>query len=109
VPVTEEDWDAYGVGEKDPDTGIWSGGYRLPREVHELARGQQPAPARAAPVLGWTHLVGVWGYVVADLAALYRVDLWDPAVLARPWPGVRTLILGLLDRPDSLTYQNLRG
>lgn len=44
-----------------------------------------------------------------DLAALYGLDLYDPAVLARPWPGVRTLILGLIDHPKSLLRAALGG
>lgn len=30
------------------------------------------------------------------------VDLYDAAVLARPWPGVRTLIFSLLDTDTRL-------
>ncbi|MDR6142035.1 hypothetical protein QE375_001589 [Microbacterium foliorum] len=30
------------------------------------------------------------------------VDLYDSAVLARPWPGVRTLIFSLLDTDTRL-------
>lgn len=44
----------------------------------------------------WSDIVAHWGAVTADLAERYRVDLYDPAVLARPWPGVRTMIFGLL-------------
>ncbi|MDJ1113239.1 hypothetical protein [Microbacterium dauci] len=38
----------------------------------------------------------------ADLAKEYGVDLWDPAILARPWPGIRTMIFSLLDSPTRL-------
>ena len=33
------------------------------------------------------------------MAEVYGLDLYDPAVLARPWPGVRTMIFALLERP----------
>lgn len=66
-----------------------------------------PAPAdaaakKAADVDGsWCAIVEHWRIVVADLALHYRVDLYDPAVLARPWPGVRTMIFALIDQPDT--------
>ncbi|WP_169834214.1 hypothetical protein [Oerskovia enterophila] len=40
--------------------------------------------------------------MICDLAHLYGIDLYDPAVLARPWPGIRTMILSLLHRPSAL-------
>jgi len=43
-----------------------------------------------------TAIVSNWRYVVADLLEL-GIDLWDPAVRARPWPGIRTLIFSLLE------------
>ena len=47
-------------------------------------------------------LVTNWRLVVADLALHYHVDLYDPAVLARPWPGVRTMIFSLIDSDTRL-------
>ena len=47
-------------------------------------------------------LVTNWKLVVADLAKEFGIDLYDPAVLARPWPGVRTMIFSLLDMPTRL-------
>jgi hypothetical protein len=38
------------------------------------------------------------------MASTYGIDLHDPAVLARPWPGVRELIVGLLDEPSRLAH-----
>ena len=46
-------------------------------------------------------MVTHWRLVIADLAQHYRVDLYDPAVLTRPWPGVRTMLFSLLDMPES--------
>ncbi len=46
-------------------------------------------------------LVGQWRIVVAELAEVYHVDLYDPAILARPWSGIRTMIFALIDRPGS--------
>jgi hypothetical protein len=47
-------------------------------------------------------LVTNWKLVVADLASEFGLDLYDPAVLVRPWPGVRTMIFSLLDSPTRL-------
>lgn len=47
-------------------------------------------------------LVDNWQIVVADLALHYHVDLYDPDVLARPWPGIRTMIFSLIDTPTRL-------
>ena len=38
---------------------------------------------------------------MADLAQFFGVDLYDPAVLDGPWQGVRTMIVALLDMPES--------
>jgi hypothetical protein len=46
--------------------------------------------------------------VIADLAEIYGVDLYDPQVLARPWPGVRTMLFALLDHPNSRLRRALR-
>lgn len=56
------------------------------------------APAVDGSLLG---IVTHWRCVVADLAQHFGVDLYDPAVLDRPWPGVRTMIFALLDMPES--------
>lgn len=42
-----------------------------------------------------------WQIVTADLSLHHQVDLYDPAILARPWPGIRTMIFSLIDQPDS--------
>ncbi|OYC97207.1 hypothetical protein [Microbacterium sp. Yaish 1] len=61
------------------------------------------SPAGAAQVDGsLLALVTNWRLVVADMAKEYGVDLFDPIVLARPWPGVRTMIFSLLDSPTRL-------
>lgn len=41
-------------------------------------------------------IVDHWRLVVADLLDA-GIDLWDPAVRARPWPGIRTKIFSLLE------------
>ena len=48
----------------------------------------------------WLAIVTHWRIVVAELMR-QGVDLYDPAVRSRPWPGVRTLIFSLLDEPSS--------
>lgn len=57
-----------------------------------------------------TSLLGLvthWHVVVADLAQHFGVDLYDPAVLDRPWPGVRTMIAALLTMPESRLHRVL--
>jgi hypothetical protein len=44
---------------------------------------------------------------VAELAARFGIDLYDPAVLARPWPGVRTMIYALAGDPTTLLHRSL--
>ena len=66
-------------------------------------------PAPSAPVGkkdddvdgSWCAIVEHWRVVVADLALHYRIDLYDPAVLDRPWPGIRTMIFALIDQRDT--------
>lgn len=41
------------------------------------------------------------------MLAIYHLDLYDPAVLARPWPGIRTAIFALFTHPDSLLRRAL--
>lgn len=46
-------------------------------------------------------LVSNWRFVIADLLEHFHLDLYDPAVRARPWPGVRTAIFTLIDTPGT--------
>ena len=48
-----------------------------------------------------------WRAVVADFLTIYHLDLYDPAVLDRPWLGVRTALYALLDNPASLLRRAL--
>lgn len=98
-PTTLEEWAAYGIGEPDAD-GLYAD-YRVPPELKPPAPGQSGAGERRAHY-GWWHLAQHWDAVHTDLAEIYGVDLHDPAVLARPWPGVRLLIVSLLTRPCRL-------
>ena len=65
------------------------------------ARGRFPAGAAPKVDGSLLGIVTNWRLVVADLAQHFGVDLYDPAVLARPWPGVRIMIHSLLDMPES--------
>ena len=98
---TAHDYADLGIGEPyDVDTN----GVPLYREYRPvpLAAQQAEAPATRPPVDGsLLAIVEHWRYVIADLLTIYHLDLYDPAVLARPWPGVRTAIFALLDHPDS--------
>ncbi|NHI16867.1 hypothetical protein [Microbacterium excoecariae] len=68
----------------------------------------QKATADGKPVeaievdTSWLAILGAWRLVVADLALHFHVDLYDPAVLARPWPGIRTMIFSLFDQDTRL-------
>lgn len=63
------------------------------------------APAAKTPAVeidgSLLALVTNWRLVVAELAER-GIDLYDPAVLARPWPGVRAVIFSLIDSPTRL-------
>jgi hypothetical protein len=58
---------------------------------------------------GWFHILENWDAVVWDLATRCGIDVYDPAVRARPWPGIRTLIFGLVDDPSSRLHRALIG
>jgi len=100
--VTLEEWAPYGIGEPDAD-GVYPD-YRVPAALKPAA----PTTSSTGRQVWWTDIVTQWGLVHRDLAERYQLDLYDPAVLARPWPGVRTLILGLLSEPSRLANA-LRG
>ena len=102
--MTAEDWAPYGIGE--PDADGWYPDYRpVPPELRPAAvtTTQSTDGKPAVEIDGsWLALVTHWRLVVADLSLHCGIDLYDPAVLARPWPGVRTMIHSLLDHPTRL-------
>lgn len=99
--MTAEDWAPYGIGE--PDDEGWYSDYR-PVPEHLRPSPVNAAPPADAPTIDGSILALVthWRLVLADLALHFHVDLYDPAVLARPWPGVRTMIFSLLDSDTRL-------
>lgn len=96
--MTAEDWAPYGIGEPDAD-----GWYPDYRPVPEALKPKHEGPVGEKPTIdtSWLAIVQNWRIVVAELIER-GVDLYDPAVRARPWPGVRTLIFSLLDSPTRL-------
>ena len=66
-------------------------------------RPAQVATEAKAPEVDGSLLAIVthWRVVVADMAQHFGIDLYDPVVLDRPWPGVRTMLFALLDMPES--------
>jgi hypothetical protein len=102
--VTVEEWARYGVGEADAD-GIFPD-YRVPPEVaaswSKSPTAQTSDEGAAIAATSWLDLVEHWPLVHADLSSKHGLLLDDPAVLALPWPGVRTLIFSLLDEPTRL-------
>lgn len=69
-------------------------------------RPEMPSAAKPAGTVeidaSWFSIIMHWRLVLADLSLHCGVDLYDPAVLARPWPGIRTMIFSLLDSPTRL-------
>jgi hypothetical protein len=98
--VTAEDYAPYGVGE--PDADGWYPDYNIPDHLREAApTASSPSPTSVRPV-SWLWLVEHWRTIVADLPLHCGIDLYDPAVRARPFPGVRTMIFSLLDADTRL-------
>lgn len=92
----------YGIGEPvdHDDNGVpIFADYRpvppelLPAAPSAVADTTPEKPEIDSSLLG---IVTNWRLVVADLLD-HGIDLWDPAVRARPWPGIRTLIFSLLE------------
>lgn len=102
--MTAEDWAPYGVGV--PDADGWYPNYRTPPAS---VRPPMPSQGPSSPVEraesdvdgSLLALVLNWRYVVADLLEHFHIDLYDQAVRARPWPGVRTAIFALIDTPGT--------
>lgn len=98
--MTAEDWAPYGIGE--PDAEGWYSDYRpVPADLRPEALSAVPAAKGIELDDSILAIVTHWRIVVAELMER-GVDLYDPAVLARPWPGVRTLIFSLLDSDTRL-------
>jgi hypothetical protein len=74
----------------------------VPQHLKPEALDAGPTKTPAADVDGsLLAIVTNWRLVVAELAER-GIDLYDPAVLARPWPGVRAVIFSLIDGPTRL-------
>lgn len=99
--MTAEDWAPYGIGE--PDADGWYADYRpVPQEMRPpVVTPTDPTRTMLDIDGSIIALLTHWRIVVAELAER-GTDLYDPAVLARPWPGVRTLLFSLLDSPTRL-------
>lgn len=85
-----------------PDGDGWYPAY-LPVPQHlapERAAAPEPTSGGKKVLLdvSWFAIVSHWRLVLADLADR-GIDLYDPAVLGRPWPGIRNIIFSLLDAP----------
>lgn len=99
--MTAEELAPYGIG--TPDADGWYPDYNVPLNLRPTNTAKPAKKADAVVVDGSIlALVTHWQLVVADLALHFHVDLYDPAVQARPWPGVRTMIFSLLDQPTRL-------
>ena len=98
--MTAEDWAPYGIGEPDPEG--WFPAYRpVPAELKPEAPAVQSAVPKVEIDGSVLALVTHWRLVVAELVER-GIDLYDPVVLARPWPGIRAAIYSLLDSPTRL-------
>lgn len=99
--VTAEDWAPYGIGE--PDVDGWYPDYRqVPEHLRAPAPDSIGGPGEESVDASLLAIICEWRIVIADLAKHYGIDLYDPAVRARPWPGIRTMIFALLDEPTRL-------
>lgn len=98
--MTAEDWAPYGIGEPDDDG--WFPDYRpVPNNMKPAHEGPAAPSDKPQVDASWLAIVQQWRLVVAELMER-GIDLYDPAIRARPWPGVRTLIFSLLDSPTRL-------
>ena len=101
--ITAADMAPWGRGEPDEDgwyPDYWPG---HPQPAVPTAVVQtQPERALEGVYVTWNLLIQHWRLVVADLSLHHGIDLYDPAVRARPWPGVRTAIFSLLDADTRL-------
>ena len=82
-----------------PDADGWYPDYLpVPQEMLPEAPTVDSGAPQGVPVVDGSLLAIAehWRLVVADLMER-GIDLWDPAVRSRPWPGVRTLIFSLLE------------
>ncbi|WP_141651297.1 hypothetical protein [Microbacterium sp. 3J1] len=87
----------------------WYSDYRRPPANLAPEPSAPPSTAKPSDIDGsWLALVLHWRIVVAELMER-GVDLYDPAVRARPWPGVRTLIFSLLDTSPRLRAALRKG
>lgn len=70
----------------------------VPEELLPEAPTAVQSEANQPPQIDGSLLAIVehWRLVVADLMDA-GIDLWDPAVRALPWPGLRTKIFSLLE------------
>ncbi|WP_439593888.1 hypothetical protein [Microbacterium sp.] len=98
--MTAEDWAPYGIG--SPDEDGWYQDYR-PVPAHlKPSPPATPTDKKTVEIDGSIFaLVQNWQLVVAELVDR-GIDLYDPAVLARPWPGIRAAIFSLIDSPTRL-------
>ena len=86
-----------------PDADGWFPDYRTPpADVRPEAVSEAPAAGSGDVDYTILGLVSHWRVVVAEMLLRGGVDLYDPVVRARPWPGVRTAIFALIDTPGSM-------
>lgn len=87
----------------------WYSDYRRPPANVAPEPASPPSTSKTSDLDdSLTALVEHWRIVVAELMER-GVDLYDPAVRARPWPGVRTLIFSLLDTSPRLRVALRKG
>ncbi len=87
----------------------WYSDYRRPPANVAPEPAAPPSSSKTPDVDdSLTAIVLHWRIVVAELMER-GVDLYDPAVRARPWPGVRTLIFSLLETSPRLRAALRKG
>ena len=99
--MTAEDWAPFAAPGSVADADGWYSDYLpVPEDLLPEAPSEAADPAKATTVDDSLYaIISAWRYVIADLLDI-GIDLWDPAVRAKPWPGIRSRIFSLLE-PDS--------
>ena len=99
--MTAADYAPWGIGE--PDADGWYSDYRpIPQHLKPSHEGPASPTGKPQVDTSWLAIVRHWRIVVADLAREFHIDLYDPEVRRRPWPGVRTMIFSLIESPTRL-------
>lgn len=80
------------VGYCDDGTPLYED-YLIPEDLKPVS----PEPSSSAPA--WAEITARWEYVAADLMQFYGLADWQAT--DSPWPWFHSLVMRLLDIPES--------